>query len=184
MAAGTANRTTASLCTRSTGRPRCDWATAAISLVLVLPPLGAVAVDGTVVEFFRQSHWRVAFLAPAVSIYILAVAPLLKRTVSAVLNAFRSLVLLDDETYNQTVTEATRTNPIVELAALGTGWAFDALGPGALNMRPHFGPGEGRAGRASAWLHACGGMRDSHDRWGRDARPADERPVRPSEGGE
>jgi len=92
-----------------------------ISLLLILLPFVAAYLDGILDLFIRQGQWRIFLLAPAIIIYILLITPRMDRMGSEVVQAFRPIVAVDDETYEGLVREATRTNPIHELIAFGLG---------------------------------------------------------------
>jgi hypothetical protein len=63
-------------------------------------------------------------LPSAIIIYILVVGPIIDRMQTAVIKAFRPMVLVDDQQYEQLVAEASRPNPIAEALAFGAGAAF------------------------------------------------------------
>jgi len=95
-----------------------------ISLLLILTPIGAAYLDGVLDDFLSQGYWRLLLLPPAVITYILVVSPILARMETGVIEAFRSLVLMDDDSLNRLVNEASRINPIGEVIAFGVGAAF------------------------------------------------------------
>ncbi len=108
-------------------RPRSPWVTLGISLALLLLPFAAATLDGALGEFFEGNTWRVSLLPPVVIIYILVVASTLGETETSVIEAFRPVVLLDDEAFSQLVSQSSRVNPIVEIIALLAGSAFGLL---------------------------------------------------------
>jgi len=121
-------RPAGSLFERYVSRQRPVWVTVAIGLLLVSLAAGAAALDGTVADFFTQGHWRLALLAPAVIVYILAVTPLLERYDTAVVEAFRSLVLLDKESFARLLRNGGHVSPFGEALALVAGLVFGAVG--------------------------------------------------------
>jgi hypothetical protein len=114
----------ASIFDRLISRQRPIWVTVGISLLLLLAPIGAAALDGVLAELLRREETRFLFLPPVVIIYILIVAPLMVRTEARVVNALRPVVLIDDESFQRVLDEASRLNPIGEGIAFGAGAAF------------------------------------------------------------
>ncbi len=113
-----------SLFARLIGRRRPPWVTVGAGLLLVLAPMGAAYLDGVLDDFLGQGYWRLSLLPTAVIIYILIVSPIMARTEVGVVEAFRPLVLMDDDEYDRLVDEASRINPIGEVIAAGVGAAF------------------------------------------------------------
>jgi len=95
-----------------------------ISLLLIVAPIGAAYLDGLLSAFFSEGLWRLSLLPAAVIIYTLVVSPILTRGEAGMIEAFRPLVLIDDDHFNQLVEEATRPNRVAEVIALGVGAAF------------------------------------------------------------
>jgi len=114
----------ASLFARLIGRRRRPSITVGVSLLLILAPIGVAYLDGVLDDFFSQGYWRLLLLPPAVIIYILVVTPILARMEAGVIEAFRPLVLMDDDDFDRLVNEASRINPIGEVIAFGVGAAF------------------------------------------------------------
>jgi len=106
------------------GRLRRPWVLLGISLLLVIVPLVAATLDGLVEELFREGTWRLIFSPTAVIIYILVVTPFVERAETAVIDAFRPLILLDDDGFDRLVAEASRLNPLAEVLALSLGAIF------------------------------------------------------------
>ena len=106
---------------RLIGRRRPLWITLAIGLLLILAPLVAAHVDGLLDDLFSRGHWRL-MLGPAVVIaYILVIAPFVEQAEAGVIQAFRPLVLIEDEAFDQLIVDASRVNPIGEGVAFGLG---------------------------------------------------------------
>jgi hypothetical protein len=121
MSTDTVQRSDPSLFARLVGRQRPGWITLVIGILLVLLPIGAAQLDGALGDLFSQSEWRFLFLPSVVILYILIVAPILRGRENDVIEAFRSLVLLDEESFHRVVDEASRINPIGEGIAFGAG---------------------------------------------------------------
>jgi len=124
MSTDTGEKPIASLFARLIGRRRRPWITVGVSLLLILAPIGGAYLDGVLDDFLNQGHWRPLLLPPAVITYILVVSPILARMEAGVIEAFRSLVLMDDDSFDRLVNRASRLNPIGEVIALGVGAAF------------------------------------------------------------
>jgi hypothetical protein len=78
------------------------------------------------VDFFVKGYWQSIYLPTAVILYILFVGPILTRIERKVVESFRPLVRTDDDTFQQVVARASRTNPIIEAIAFGAGGALGA----------------------------------------------------------
>jgi hypothetical protein len=111
----------ASIWFRLIGRRRPLWITLGIGILLILAPLVAAYLDGLLDDLLSQGHWRL-MIGPAVVIaYILIVAPFVEQAEAGVVDAFRPLVLIDDDSFDRLVVEASRVNPIGEGVAFGLG---------------------------------------------------------------
>jgi hypothetical protein len=106
-----------------TGRTH-PWLTLGIGLFLGVAPPAVAYLDGFRGEHFSQGYWRLGFLPGAAIIYILVVAPILARGEDRVVEAFRSLVLVDDDSFNGLVREASIHSTLGEAAASGIGPIF------------------------------------------------------------
>jgi hypothetical protein len=111
MTVDTSEEPAASLLTELMSRPRPLWVTVCISILLIVAPLGMSCLDGVLHDFFTQGYWRPSLLPSAVIIYI-------------VVEAFRPIVLMDDDGFNRLVNEASRLNPVGEIVAFAVGAAF------------------------------------------------------------
>ena len=129
-------KTAPSIWFRLIGRRRPLWITLSIGLLLILAPLIAAHVDGLLDDLFGRGHWRL-MLGPAVVIaYILVIAPFVEQAEAGVIQAFRPLILIKDEAFDQLIVNASRVNPIGEGVAFGLGavlgvwigqsWVLDA----------------------------------------------------------
>lgn len=124
MSTDAADESSPSLLSGLIGTQRRPWVMVLISLLLILAPIIAAWVDGFLDVFLAQSLWRVSLLPAAVIIYILVISPLLARREADVVEAFRPLVLIDDDDFDRLVSEATSPNRVAEASALGVGAAF------------------------------------------------------------
>ena len=108
---------------RLIGHARPLWVTLTIALALFLIPIGAAFLDGSLGALLGEGYWRSIYIAPAVILYILTVGPILSRTELRVIEAFRPVVLISDEAFDQLIIQASRVNGYIELAAflLGAG---------------------------------------------------------------
>ena len=113
-----------SLFQRLISRQRSPWITAGIGLLLILSPVGAAALDGVLDQFFREELWRLSWLPAVVILYILIVSPIMARMEAGVIEAFRPLVQMDDEDFEQLVDGATRIEPVGEVLAFVLGAVF------------------------------------------------------------
>jgi len=107
-----------SIISRAISRPRPIWLTVLISLVLLLIPFGAALADGLLDAFLRQGMWRFFLMAPIVIGYILVVAQWLAKSDSDLLKAFRPLMLVEDDVFEQLAREAVHIHPVGEGIAL------------------------------------------------------------------
>lgn len=124
MGTNTGEKPAASLFARVIGRLQSPWVIAGIGLLLVLAPILAAYLDGLLVDSFRRDYWRLLLQPAAVITYILAVSLIIGREEGRVVEAFRPLVLIDDEGFDRLVEHASRINPIGEVAAFGVGASF------------------------------------------------------------
>ena len=121
MGTDSGEKPAASIWIRLIGRRRPSWITLVIGLLLILAPLVAAHFDGLLTDLFSQGHWRLMLGPAMVIVYILVVAPFVEQAEAGVIDAFRPLVLIDDEAFDQLIVEASRVNPIAEGVAFGLG---------------------------------------------------------------
>jgi hypothetical protein len=114
------NRST-SIISQLLNRPRPLWVIVAISVFLLLLPFGFAQLDGGLDDVLQQGNWRNLILPPAVILYIWIISPFMARTAKEVIEDFRHLVVLDDESFWQLVNTASRINPIHELTVFIVG---------------------------------------------------------------
>ncbi len=122
MSAG--EKRTASFFDKVMSSRRHRWIRVGFGVFLIVAPIGMALLDGVLVDFFSHGFWRPALLPAAVIIYILVLGPALSGGEERVIQAFRPLVLLDDDSFRQLVNEASRVNPIGEVTAFAVGGAF------------------------------------------------------------
>jgi hypothetical protein len=124
MSTDSGGKTTASLWVRLIGRQRRSWIILGIALLLIMAPLVAAYLDGLIDDLLSQGRWRLVLSPAAVIIYILAVAPIVERAEAGVIDAFRPLVRIDDDSFDQLVAEASHRNPLGEGIAVSLGAVF------------------------------------------------------------
>jgi len=103
---------------RTIARRRPWWVTMLISLVLVLIPLGAITLDGAWGDIIRSGLWRPILLGPVVILYILVVSQMMAKSSAAMLGAFRPLVGMDADGFDQLVRGVLRVRPAGEGIAI------------------------------------------------------------------
>lgn len=124
MGTDSSERSDSSLWGRLVGRRRPLWMILGIGLLLILAPLVAAYLDGLLDEILSEGTWRL-LLGPAVVIlYILAVAPIVQRAEARVIDAFRPLVLIDDERFDRLVADAAHVNSLGEGISFFLGAVF------------------------------------------------------------
>lgn len=99
------------------------WTTLVFSLLLILVPTVAAYLDG----IWSLGYWRMSLLPAAVITYILVVSPILTRGEARVVEAFRPLVILDDDGFKRLVNQASRVSARAEALAFSLGAAFGPL---------------------------------------------------------
>ena len=110
-----------SLFDRFFSQPRPIWTALFVSLILLLFPFVAVYLDGALDEFFNQGRWRVFLLPPTIIIYIWLVSPLMVRMDGNVIESFRPLIQMDDDSFDRMIHFASRVDPRHEWIAFGIG---------------------------------------------------------------
>ena len=110
-----------SLFDRYIGRTRSTSAKVTVILAILLLPLIAAYLDGVMDSFISDGNWRAFYLAPTIITYIWLVSPIMTRTGDQVVEAIRSLAILDRAEFNQVVQEASQVKPTHELIAIGIG---------------------------------------------------------------
>lgn len=110
-----------SLFDRYIGRTRSTSAKVTVILAILLLPLIAAYLDGVMDSFISDGNWRAFYLAPTIITYIWLVSPIMTRTGDQVVEAIRSLSILDCAEFNQVVQEASQVKPSHELIAIGIG---------------------------------------------------------------
>lgn len=119
--------TASSLYERTIDRAHSRGLMVAITLVLLLLPVGAAALDGMLPDFFLRDTWRIAYQPPVLILYVLLIAQLLRSTNTNALQALRKVVRLDDEAYQALVRQASRIKQSHELAAIILGIVLGLL---------------------------------------------------------
>jgi hypothetical protein len=110
-----------SLFARVISRPLHPRLAVGVGLLLLLAPLAAAWLDGSLSELLATGRWR-ALLAPAaVILYIVIVAPRMDGMDTQVLHTLRSVTLVDDRTFDAIVAESSSLRPRNELLAMVVG---------------------------------------------------------------
>ena len=124
MSTDSGEKPATSLWSRLIGRRRSPWIPWGIGLLLIVAPLVAAYLDGLLDDLLSQGQWRL-ILGPALVItYILVVAPIVQRAGAGIIDAFRPLVLIDDNSFDRLIVEASRINPLSEGIAFSLGALF------------------------------------------------------------
>jgi len=123
MTTDAGERTAKSLLARLISSQSLPWATLGFSLLLILVPAVVAYLDG----IRSVGYWRMSLLPAAVITYILVVSPILTRGEARVVEAFRPLVLMDDDGFKRLVNQASRVSASAEALAFGVGAAFGLL---------------------------------------------------------
>jgi hypothetical protein len=92
-----------------------------LGLALILAPMLAAYLDGVFGDLVGQGTWRLVMSPAAVVLYILAVSPIVQRAEADVLDAFRPLVLIDDDRFERLIVDASRLSPLGEGLAASLG---------------------------------------------------------------
>lgn len=103
------------------------WARLIAALLLLAAPVALAVLDGVWEDFFSRGYWRIALLPSGVIVYILVVSRILGRGDVRVVEAFRPLVLLDQDAFDELVNEASRLGGMWEVLAFAVGGAFGLL---------------------------------------------------------
>jgi len=124
MSTDSVKKPAASFWVRIMGSRRRPWITLGIGLLLILAPVVAAYADGLLDDLLSEGSWRLMLSPGAVILYILAVAPIVERAEAIVIDAFRPLVLIDDDRFERLVAEASQISPLGEGIAFCLGAAF------------------------------------------------------------
>jgi hypothetical protein len=100
------------------------WTLLVIGTLLILLPIGIAYPEGVSHLILVDGIWRNLFIQPVLIVYVLILAQPLQHTREGVAQALRSIVQLDDESFNSLVKRACQTNPIGELIGFGIGVVF------------------------------------------------------------
>ena len=105
---------------------------------LVLLPIALAFIDGVQTLFFSDL-WHALLVQPVVIIYILLIAPFLRRAGERVIAGLRPIVLLTDEEFDRLLAEKSHIDPRGELVAISIGvlvslftrsiWSFELDAP-------------------------------------------------------
>jgi hypothetical protein len=98
-----------------------------VVVLLALSIVGVAYLDGILAEFFSAGHWRLLLSYPALIVYMLAIVPPMDRASDRTLAAFRTLIAMDDESFDQLLDEITAP-PRGQWIVFGVGAAIGFLG--------------------------------------------------------
>ena len=110
-----------SLFDRLLSQPRPLGVKLGISLLLLLLPCGAAALDGVLIDILRQGIWRILILPPVIIIYCWFLSPVLARMGTELIRAAKSLVVMDEASFTKLINKASRVNPLHEWIAFAIG---------------------------------------------------------------
>jgi hypothetical protein len=130
--------TTSSLYGRYIDRPRSKGAMVVIAVVLLLLPLVAVALDSLLPDFFSSGVWRIYYLPVIMILYVLLIVQPLSHSNETALQAFRSVVQLDDEAFQRVLQESSQIKPAYELISIGAGILLGLLSVTSWGIGPGF----------------------------------------------
>jgi len=97
------------------------WTTTIIAVVILLSLILVAYLEDA---FNQWDFWRVGLTAPSIIIYILLIYPFMWRLGERAIQAFRPLLSLEENAFNQIVLEINKTNRLRELAAALIGAVF------------------------------------------------------------
>jgi len=112
---------------RILANPRRPWLRMGIILLLFLTPLAAALADGSLGELFKGGAWRGIFIPSIVIMYIILVSPRMARVGTEVIQAFRSLVLMEDDSFDQLINQAIQVHPRTEIIIFSGGAILGVL---------------------------------------------------------
>jgi hypothetical protein len=104
-------------------RTRLPWLWVIIGVGLILFLLLGISayLDGLFFQAFDRNFWRGSLQGPAIILYILIIHHLLKRPGEGAIEAYRSLLAMDDDSFEQLMAEAASPSRGREWLALGLG---------------------------------------------------------------
>lgn len=109
-----------------------------VSAILLFFLIIATVLDGAIREFAFEGAWRTMLLPPVIVIYILALSGPMSNYRSDAVEAFRQLVLVGDEAFEQLVREASDVDDRAELIAFLVGAAFGVWAYGPWHISEEF----------------------------------------------
>ena len=102
-------------------KTRRRWFSLGAALLFALIPFAGAVMAEDPSHVIQLERWRGLLVAPAMIVYIIAVAPSVEHGWTRVYSSLRSVVVLDDESYSQTVYAATSLHLRSEILALAVG---------------------------------------------------------------
>jgi len=106
---------------RIIANPRHPWLKAVFILLLFGVPLATGYAEGSLKALYEGGGWRGIFLPPVVIAYILLVSPGMARMEKEVLRAFRSLVIMEDNSFEQLANRVGNLKPKMEIFIFSIG---------------------------------------------------------------
>lgn len=103
------------------------WFRLVVALILLLLPISAAALDRALMALISTGNWRPMLLPVVVIYYIWIVSPIVDRGQAGVVEGFRPIVQVDDESFARIVDQAGRPSLSGELAALVIGASAGVL---------------------------------------------------------
>jgi Na+/melibiose symporter-like transporter len=110
----------------------------AVSAILLLFLVIATILDGAIREVVFEGGWRTMLLPAVIIIYIVALDTPLRDYRTDAVEAFRQLVLIGDEAFEQLVQEASDVDDRSELIAFLVGAAFGVWSNGPWHITEEF----------------------------------------------
>jgi hypothetical protein len=98
-----------------------------LGLAFAAGGLGSAYLDGVLGEVFRTNTWRALFAYPTITVYMLAIIPLMERVGADADAARQSLLDLDDDESDRLAIVASSASPRSQWTAFGIGAAFGLL---------------------------------------------------------
>jgi hypothetical protein len=100
------------------------WVYLVFSFLMLALPIGIITLDKSWSQVVESGFWRYLYLSPVLIVYILVLAPTMARNDKKAIDAFRPLVLLDQNVFDDLVHKSYHTNRIGEAIAVFLGVLF------------------------------------------------------------
>jgi hypothetical protein len=106
---------------------RWAWLPLGAALVWALIPFVGAVLAAQPLQMIQSERWRGLLVAPAMIVYIVALAPSVERSWARVYSSLRPVVMLEDAGYAQLVSAATSLHLRSEILALAVGAVLGLL---------------------------------------------------------